>query len=232
MRRLPSNEQKEATLSYRSDLDAAVARGDALAHEVKRLTGENEELRARRPAAPPRRSNVARTLAAMSGLGLALVGGIVLGVGTGRGDAAGHSAAEPAAIEPSLGVGTGGGDAAGSAATEPSLPTTAALAACADAIAVPPMSGLNRRVRIEELERTGAACRAELRAAASAGDRTSVAWADAEDVLSNRISLMGEHYKGDPAVLDRGGDGPQLWREYTEALATRDAVLAHWRASH
>ena len=202
-------------MSYRNDLDAAVARGDALTHEVKRLTTENEELRAKKPTVAPRRSNVLRALAALSGLGLALVGGVVLGVGTGRGDAASRPAHEPAAV-----------DAALAAATD--------LAGCADRIARLPVPEPRGKVHVDDLERTGAACRAQLRAAASAlpADRGLTAWADAEDVLSNRISLMAEYYASDPAVFDGGRDGVQLWREYSGALKVREAALTAWRAHH
>lgn len=207
-------------MSYRNDLDAAVARNDALQQEVKRLTDENAGLRAK-PADKPRRGNKGlRAIAALSGLGLALAVGITVGISTAESEAA------PVTHEPGT-----------TAETWLAMHDRVSgdLAACADDIAAPP-TGLPATANgLAELERTGAACRLQLREAAAeflGGDSTLASWAAAEDQLANRISLISVYVAGDPYLLDHGNDTGQLWREYSKALVARDRALAAWRAGH
>lgn len=135
-----------------------------------------------------------------------------------------------------LGAVHGGNEAAASPSPEhiiePSNDASIDLASCADAIAAPPATSVRGPVHVDDLERTGAACREQLRAAAgelSSSDSALARWADAEDVLANRIALMTEYYTSDPYLPARDGDGRQLWIEYSEALTVRDAALAQWR---
>lgn len=107
------------------------------------------------------------------------------------------------------------------------------LAECADAIARRPVTALRAPLDTSALERTGAACRPALRTLANAdasGRDPVTAWANAEDRLANRISLLVVYYTSDPTTVDNYATAPQLWTEYDEALVVRNAALASWRS--
>lgn len=207
-------------MSYRNDLDAAVARNDALQQEVKRLTDENAGLRTKSVDRPRRGNKVVRTIAALSGLGLALAGGVAVGISTGESEASPAPVHEATQAESWLALHDHLSDE---------------LASCADDIAAPPAEFPRTADDITALERTGATCRAQLREAAAeflGDDSTLARWADAEDQLANRISLIRVYVASDPYLLDHGDSVEQLWREYDRALTVRDGALAAWRAGH
>jgi hypothetical protein len=204
-------------MSYRNDHDAAVARVDALQHEVERLAAENEKLRV--PAASVRKSSFGLGLATvLGGSAVAAIGGLLLGLTT-------SASGSPPAPEPE--------PAPSGVALNDLMPMS--LADCANAIAPRPTTDPHKPLDVAALERTGASCRAALRALAAEdanGEDSVTGWARTEDRLANRISLLVVYYSSNPAVLDGYAAAPRLWTEYDAALTARDAALGVWRSRH
>ena len=204
-------------MSYRNDHDAAVARVDALQHEVQRLADENSQLRdasSKRPATV-RHSGTAGWVV---GAGIvALIAGGFLGI------AAGSASNEAAPEQP----------------TPRELESRRALETCLGAIQPrPAVENPRTSVDVAAVELTAAPCHLDLRdfarrAALSPSERETLdELADAEAELGNRISMMAVYYTSDPLTLDSYATASQLWNEYDRALAARNAVIDRWRAHH
>jgi hypothetical protein len=210
-------------MSYRNDHDAAVARVDALQHEVARLAAENDKLRAPGPvAAPARKPRLGLGLVTILGGGaVAAITGLMLGLAA-TASGAPHEAPAP---QPLI--------AGNERAAVPDGPMS--LADCANAIAPRPVADPRKPLDVAALERTSASCRTALRELARGdvpGDDSVTRWSNAEDRLANRISLLVVYYSSDPAALDSYTAAPRLWTEYDEARSARDAALDVWRARY
>jgi hypothetical protein len=210
-------------MTYRNDHEAALARIDALEHELA-------EMRATPAPAPieplaPRRRGRTGLVLTMCTVGLfgGIVGGFVLGA---SGDEA--RASHPHA-----------------AATKPAAPAHRDIIIwCADAIHYNSFVSdthdphAMRQMPAEPIGSAGTSCRDELDEYVTlpdlnAGEREALwQWALQEDELAGARSRIEVYYANDPAKLDSYASANQLWREYDRAYYARYGALRHWRTSY
>jgi hypothetical protein len=202
-------------MSYRNGYDAAVARADALQLELTRLAAENESLRnASGLVASSKPSRTAGVLAVTGGV-VAAGAAVLLGIGA-TAETTPKTAPAPPAPADVVAV---------------KEMTMSDLRSCALSLGSRPVLDL-RAPDLEAIERTEAPCRPRLHevARSTALDdwkRIKVeAWADAEDQLANRISLIHEYYTTPAAALETFASAPQLWNEYDLVLSSRDAMMS------
>lgn len=203
-------------MTYRNDHEAALARIDALEHELA-------EVRATPARAPeqllaPRYRNRAGIVMGACTVGLfgGIVGGFVLGSGPDR-EPRPHAATKPAVSAPVQ---------------------RDVIRRCADWIQENARIADRQPPRAETIAHVGAPCRGELHdyirsPDLSDGEREALwQWAVQEDELVGDIARIEVYYTNDPEKLDSYASESQLWREYDRAYAGRNRALAHWVASY
>ena len=200
-------------MSYRNDHDAALARIEDLEQELDRLKA------APVPPPPPRvrsRATLAYiAAAAVCAGGIGAIAHYRHDRDTTRVDHAGAAIA----VAPAVSL-----DALG--------PCVAAVrAARAGDLSAKTTDPRGFHRSIDAIAATGATCRHELAVLAhdptlAAQQREALArWLVSEDELAGDLSRMAVYYANDPYALDGYSTAAQLWTEYRDDLAARDAVL-------
>lgn len=216
-------------MAYREDLDAALARVDALQHESSALEAENTRLRRDLASAMPTSEVIERTTApgatALGALVLLATGALVGMAATLRLERPAHPARSAE-------------EALSAVSREPYAldPSTLELDACVASIGAPPhVAGAYRsRADIEAIVLTAAPCRDSLpdliaHARVDYPHELALhAWQDAEDELANRIALVTSAFQDDPLAEREHPDAMRLWSEYERTLAVRNAALDLW----
>lgn len=216
-------------MSYRSDHDAAVARGDTLEHENARLAAENARLRDVAPLAdPPDRPSgvVALFIAGTVVVLVVLLFGLVIT----------HRPQDRLDTSRDTRSDTTGSETTESARMFADHPlTTCALRLVnphLDAEMTDPHGVAPRSVHI--IEETRAPCRAEIdafrydRYIRGESYRALEEWSMAEDRIARSIAELVEYYRTDPYQRDGYKSAPERWAAYNRALDQRDAALRRW----
>lgn len=201
--------------TYRNDHEAALARVEALEHELAEARRQR-----RKPGGAP--APVSRKPWPLFAAGL-IAGSIGIAAGVALAVA---GSSEPAAL----------------GAPAPPHVDRSELASCANTIEAAPPIGAELSdpheavpLPVTALARTIAPCRAELHtlievAPVSAEEREALwRWALHEDELAGAISRIEVYYRSDPYQLDNYSTAEQLWREYSRAYEQRNDALSDWR---
>lgn len=213
-------------MTYRNDHEAALARIDALEHELTELRAAPAPAEPVEHRAPRPRDRTAVVLTACTvGLFAGIVGGVMLGLG-------GESPREP---RPHTVV-----------KHDSSAPVRRDFILwCADAIRQGPIRSTQltdphgtHALRIEPTGHTGVACRDEVNQYVTSPELTANErealwqWAVHEDELAGASSRIEVYYANDPAKLDGYATAPQLWLEYDRAYYGRNRAVDSWRENY